>query len=315
MGFGILSQGREYGPSSSTSRQHGQAQEQPTVARGAESVVVRRFEHVSKPPDRYVPPLNYVMLMDCKEPSCYKETLQVVDSKKRQLAMQSEMTALHKNQTWDLVQLPEGKKALPCKWVYRFKLTLHDGKPKYKARLVAKGFKKKQGIDFDEVFLPVVKMTTLRSVLALVAKHDLNLHQIDVKIYFLHGDLHEEAYMQQPEGYIEKYKEALLFRSVDRGNSAKFFSRQVDRLADMASSQSETLYNIKWHKLSILEEADLADTMEDEEEDEDDDDEEPIEGTSGQDLGSDKDDQDDPPSGPGPSSKGADTKSTNPFDS
>ena len=63
--------------------------------------------------------------------------------------------------------LPEGKKALPCKWVYRYKLTPHDGQPKYKARLVAKGFKQEQGIDFDEVFSPVVKMTTLRCVLWL----------------------------------------------------------------------------------------------------------------------------------------------------
>ncbi|MCO5611278.1 hypothetical protein L7F22_065530 [Adiantum nelumboides] len=97
--------------------------------------------------------------------------------------MQSEMTALHKNQMWDVVQLPEGKEALPCK-------------PKYKARLVAKGFKQEHGIDFDEVFLPVVKMTTLRSVLALITKHDLLLHKMDVKLAFLHEDLHEEVYMQ-----------------------------------------------------------------------------------------------------------------------
>ncbi|MCO5584181.1 hypothetical protein L7F22_038104 [Adiantum nelumboides] len=110
------------------------------------------------------------------------------------------MTALHKNQTWDLVQLPEGKKALLCKWVYRCKLTPHDGQPKYKARLVAKGLKQELGIYFDEVFLPVFKMTTLRSVLALVAKHDLNLHhQMDVKTAFLRRDLLEEVYMQRLE--------------------------------------------------------------------------------------------------------------------
>ncbi|MCO5587917.1 hypothetical protein L7F22_041869 [Adiantum nelumboides] len=123
--------------------------------------------------------------------------------------MQSEMTALHKNPTWDLVQLLEGKKALPCKWVYRYKLTPHDGQPKYKARLVAKGFKQEHGIDFNEVFLPVVKMTTMRSVLALAAKHDLYLHQMDVKTAFLHGDLHEEVYMQQPKGCAENGKEKL----------------------------------------------------------------------------------------------------------
>ena len=98
--------------------------------------------------------MNYVMLTDCNEPSCYKEAVQMKDSKNWQLAMQTEMTALHKNQTWKLVKLPQGKKALPCKWVYRYKFTAHDGQPKYKARLVAKGFKQEQGIDFDEVFSP-----------------------------------------------------------------------------------------------------------------------------------------------------------------
>ena len=122
------------------------------------------------------------------------------------------MISLHKNHTWELVQLPEGKKALPCKWVYKEKITPSDGRPKYKARLVAKGFKQQQGIDFDEIFSPVVKMTTLRCVLALVAREDMDLVQMDVKTSFLHGDLHEEVYMQQPEGYIEKGKENLVCR-------------------------------------------------------------------------------------------------------
>ena len=124
--------------------------------------------------------------------------------------MQSKMMALHKNQTKELVQLPQDKKALPCKWVYKYKLTPHDGQTKYKATSMAKGFKQEQGIDFDEVFLLVVKMTTLRSLLALVAIQDLNLHQMDVKTLFLHGDLHEEVHMQKSEGYIEKGKANLV---------------------------------------------------------------------------------------------------------
>ena len=106
------------------------------------------------------------------------------------------MQALHKNQTWDLVKLLPDKHALPCKRAYKNKITSHDGQPKYKAWLVAKGFKQEQGIDFDEVFSLVVKMTNLGCVLALVAMHDLVLYQMDVKTMFLHGDLHEEVYMQ-----------------------------------------------------------------------------------------------------------------------
>ncbi|MCO5589020.1 hypothetical protein L7F22_042984 [Adiantum nelumboides] len=119
--------------------------------------------------------------------------------------------SLQKNQTWKLVKLPQGKKALPCKWVYRYKITAHDFQPKYKARLVAKGFKQEKGIDFDEIFSPVVvKMMNWRCFLALVAKLDLELHQMDVKTTFLHGELNEEIYMQQPKGFIEKGKEALV---------------------------------------------------------------------------------------------------------
>ena len=83
------------------------------------------------------------------------------DKVKWEKAMQSEMDSLHKNNTWDLVPLPSGKKVLPCKWVYKMKITPNDGKPKYKAQLVAKGFKQQQGVDFDEIFSPIVKMTTL----------------------------------------------------------------------------------------------------------------------------------------------------------
>ncbi|MCO5573541.1 hypothetical protein L7F22_027312 [Adiantum nelumboides] len=86
----------------------------------------------------------------------------------------------------------------------------NDGKPKYKARLVAKGFKKQQGIDFDEIFFFVVKMTTLRCVLALVAKEDMEIVQMVVKTTFLHGDPHEDIYLQQPERFVVKGKEHLV---------------------------------------------------------------------------------------------------------
>ena len=83
---------------------------------------------------------------------------------------------------------------------------------KRKARLVVKGCNQKKGIDFDEIFSPVVKMTSIRTVLGLAASLDLELEQLDVKTAFLHGDLHEEIYMEQPEGFEEKGKEKLVCR-------------------------------------------------------------------------------------------------------
>ena len=108
--------------------------------------------------------------------------------------MQSEMSSLMENKIWDLVSLPHGKQALPCKWVYKMKVT-SDRMPKFKERLFAKGFKQEKGVDFDETFSPIVKMTTLKYILGLVVAKAMELVQMDVKIAFLHGDRHEEIYM------------------------------------------------------------------------------------------------------------------------
>ena len=96
------------------------------------------------------------------------------------------------------MELSKGKKVLRNKWVFKLK---RDGDKlvKYKARLVVKGFNQKQGIDFDEIFSPVVKMSSIQVVLGLVASLDLELEQLDVKIAFLIDDLKEEIYMDQPE--------------------------------------------------------------------------------------------------------------------
>ena len=87
-----------------------------------------------------------------------------------------------------------GKTTLQKKWVYRLKEEAR-GKQRYKARLVVKGFAQKKGIDFDEIFSPVVKMTSIRTILSLVVAEDLHLEQLDVKTTFLHGDLEEDIYI------------------------------------------------------------------------------------------------------------------------
>ncbi|MCO5569505.1 hypothetical protein L7F22_023218 [Adiantum nelumboides] len=97
-------------------------------------------------------------------------------------ATKSKMDFLHKIGTWDLVPLPKGKKALPCNWVYKMKVVPEDDKPKYKAHLVA-SFKQEHGIDFDEIFLPAIKMTTLCMILGLAAHEDLELSQMMSRQY------------------------------------------------------------------------------------------------------------------------------------
>ena len=105
--------------------------------------------------------------------------------------------------------MPVGKKALQNKWVYRLKEE-EGGKKRFRARLVVKVFAEKNGIDFDEIFSSIVKMTSIHTVLSLVATEDLHLEQLDVKTTFLHGDLDEELYMAQAQGFEVKGKENLV---------------------------------------------------------------------------------------------------------
>jgi Reverse transcriptase (RNA-dependent DNA polymerase) len=116
-------------------------------------------------------------------------------------AMESEMNALKKNGTWEIVDLPEGKETVGCKWVYTIKYNEKGEIDRYKARLVAKGYTQTYGIDYEETFSPVAKLDTIRVILSLAANFDWPLHQFDVKNTFLHGDLKEDIYMDMPPGY------------------------------------------------------------------------------------------------------------------
>jgi len=108
--------------------------------------------------------------------------------------MKEEMDSLAHNQTWDLVRLSASKTTLQNKWVYRLKEE-DGGKQRYKDRLVVKGFSQRKGIDFDEIFSLIVKMTSIITILSLLAIKDFHLEQLDVKTTFLHGDLEEEIYI------------------------------------------------------------------------------------------------------------------------
>ncbi|KAH9314145.1 hypothetical protein KI387_022772, partial [Taxus chinensis] len=125
--------------------------------------------------------------------------------------MDEEMESLEHNQTWDLVRFLIRKRALQNKWVYRLKEE-EGGKNRYKARLVVKGFAQEKCIDSDEIFSLVVKINSIIIVLSLVVVENLHLEQLDVKTAFLHGDLDEEIYMEQPRGYEVRGKEKLVCR-------------------------------------------------------------------------------------------------------
>uniref|UniRef100_A0A2N9HLM6 Integrase catalytic domain-containing protein n=1 Tax=Fagus sylvatica TaxID=28930 RepID=A0A2N9HLM6_FAGSY len=183
----------------------GVEQEEQPIPPEMEEPQVRRFTREHRPSTRYSTS-EYVLITDEGEPESFQEVQSHKDKQSWMKAMHEEMDSLHKNNTYELVELPKGKKALRNKWVFKLK---KDGEKlvKYKARLVVKGFNQKQGIDFDEIFSPVVKMSSIRVILGLTASLDLELEQMDVKTVFLHGDLEEEIYMVQPKGFEAKGKE------------------------------------------------------------------------------------------------------------
>lgn len=132
--------------------------------------------------------------------------------------MEEEIRSLYKNDTWKLVDKPKGQKIIGCKWVYRKNKAIpRVENERFKAKLVAKRFTQNEGIDFNEIFSPVVKHRSIRILLSLVAEFDYELEQIDVKTTFLYGKLEEKIYMQQPEDFEVKGKEdqvCLLKRSL-----------------------------------------------------------------------------------------------------
>ncbi|KAL0460027.1 UNVERIFIED_CONTAM: Retrovirus-related Pol polyprotein from transposon RE1 [Sesamum latifolium] len=147
-----------------------------------------------------------------KEPRCY---MQAKDCKEWVHAMQQEIQALEKNQTWDIVDLPTGKKAIGCKWVYKVKLNPDGSIERYKARLVAKGYNQVEGVDYIDSFSPVAKAVTVRTLLAVASGNRWPIHQVDINNAFLHGFLDEDIYMTAPDGYqISSGKVCKLKRSL-----------------------------------------------------------------------------------------------------
>jgi transposase InsO family protein len=140
-------------------------------------------------------------------------------------ALEKEYEQMENFKTWDLQDLPMGRKAISCKWVFDIKPSLNgDGSVrKFKARLVIKGFSQRAGIDYNETFSPVAHHESFRIILAIAAQHALYLRQIDIVGAFLNGKIDDEIYMNQPEGFIVKGQE----NKVCRLNKALYGLKQA----------------------------------------------------------------------------------------
>jgi len=163
-------------------------------------------------------------------------------------AMHKEIQALLDNNTWDFVDLPPGKKAINSKWVYKVKLHSDGTLERLKARLVIRGFTQQYGVDYQEVFSPVVKMATIRAVIALAAAKGWGLYQLDVNNAFLHGDLDEVVYMTVPQGIPNPTNKVYRLRKSLYG--LKQASRQ--RFQKLSSTLSSLGYQQSKHDYSLF---------------------------------------------------------------
>ena len=125
--------------------------------------------------------------------------------------MKEEEDSLRSHRTWseDIYSIPDGRKSVGTKWIFKLKHNELGRIVRYKARLVAKGFSQVEGQDYTDTFAPVMQSTTLRSLLSLAASENYELHQIDVKTAFLYGDLDEDIYIKLPDGTIRKLQKAM----------------------------------------------------------------------------------------------------------
>ncbi|GAA0170797.1 transmembrane signal receptor [Lithospermum erythrorhizon] len=161
------------------------------------------------PSTRY-PASEYILFSDGLEPLYYQEAMESDDSKQWLASMEEEMNSLYKNNTYTLVDKSKAAKVLKNRWILKLKYVEGNSNPRYKARLVVKGNAQRHGIDYGEIFSPVVKINSIRLVLGLVASLDLEIEQLDVKTTFLPGNLDEEIFMEQPEGFKERGKEDMV---------------------------------------------------------------------------------------------------------
>ena len=170
----------------------------PPVRYGIDEYATRSVQHAA---------LNAYQI---PEPQSMEEALASDLSSEWKQATDSEYKSLMDNHTWDLVELPSGREPIGSKWVFKVKHR-SDGKvERFKARLVAKGYAQKYGIDYDETFSPVVKFSSVRALIAFAIQNDMLLHQMDVVTAFLNGNLEEDIYMQQPDGYVKEGSEHLV---------------------------------------------------------------------------------------------------------
>ncbi|KAK1696649.1 hypothetical protein QYE76_013346, partial [Lolium multiflorum] len=162
---------------------------------------------------------DFIVYLVDDTPTSIAEAYASPDADDWKEAVHNEMDSILSNGTWELSERPHGCKPVGCKWVFKKKLRPDGTIEKYKARLVAKGYTQREGEDYFDTYSPVARLTTIRVLLSMAASYGLIVHQMDVKTAFLNGELEEEIYMDQPDGFVVKGEERKSFDMKDLGEA------------------------------------------------------------------------------------------------
>lgn len=176
------------------------------------------------------------------EPKHFKQAMASENRHHWLAAMKEELNAIEENETWELTDLPPNRKAIGSKWVYKTKRDEHGSVVQHKARLVAQGFSQKYGVDYDEVFAPVVRSSTFRMLLSVAGKRGYQVNHYDIKTAFLNGKLEEEIYMKQPPGFQQGNKVLRLKKSLyGLKQAARVWNETLNKvLEDNSYKRNET---------------------------------------------------------------------------
>jgi hypothetical protein len=188
--------------------------ETPSTSKTYEELFMENVQNLGPVRQRKVPskfrddacPVIDSLTSEIDEPVGMQYALNSEHSEHWKNAMISEYSSLMENETWELVPPSEDQNIVGSRWVLKVKRNEDGSVDRFKARLVAQGYSQTKGTDYDEVFSPVARHTSLRSLLALANAHDLEVHQMDVKTAFLNSSLDCDIYMSQPEGFVDPDK-------------------------------------------------------------------------------------------------------------
>jgi len=182
-----------------------------------------------------------------KDPTLYKEAMLREDAVHWKRACTEELEEFVRQKLFSIVPKPIGRKVIGCKWVFKTKLDAEGQIERYKARLVAQGFLQIPGVDFNETFAPVTRHQTLWTLLALANRHQWHIHQMDMRLAFLNGDLENEIFMRIPEGVDSKEGEVWLLHKALYGlkqASREWYLKMKGKLEELGFKQSEADHGV-----------------------------------------------------------------------